>query len=107
MAYQPQRGGSYNNNRSAGNTGMNKAAAAGTGERQEPVFKQFVKLSKTGKLTFSVGGKALTIPANTRVTLVEISQKRKDALAKASAERGFKSTVPTHELIGFPIEQKL
>lgn len=100
MAYE-NRGYSRSNNSS-----NNSSRSSGSGEKSKAVFSQLVKQSKTGKLTFSVMSKAITIPANTRVTLVELSEKRKAALEASSKQRGFSGAVPTHELIGFPIEQK-
>lgn len=96
-----------NYNRGTANT-SNRAVVAKTGEdkKSEAVFQQLVKLSKTGKLTFSVGAKGLSIPANTRVTLIELSEKRRTALEASGKAKGFTGASPTHELIGFKIEPR-
>ncbi len=91
--------------RSAG-TGSN----TGTGEKMksDAILTRFLRPSKSGKslATFSVGNDALVIPANTRVVITALSEKRMAALAKVAQEKGFQGAVPTHELVVFPIDNK-
>lgn len=101
------RGGNYRPPQAAqprsSTTGSSSAAP-----KSDALFSRFLRPSKSGKslATFSVGDTDLVLPANTRVVITELSQKRKDALAKVAIEKGFKGVAPTHELTVFPITEK-
>lgn len=99
-------GGNRNTARTSGAT--TGATGAGQKMKSDAILTRFLRPSKSGKsvATFSVGKEALVIPANTRVVITALSQKRMDALAKSAAEKGFEGAVPTHELVVFPIEKK-
>lgn len=94
-----------NNGFGGGASGSNKTSS---GSGNKPVLTQLMKPSKSGKAvaTFTVGDKALVIPANTRVSIMELNDKRKEALAAAAEKKGFKSAIPTHELVAFEISDK-
>jgi hypothetical protein len=105
-----QQGNNKNTYSRGGNTQRANPATATTGlagnkMKSDAILTRFLRPSKSGKsvATFSVGKEALVIPANTRVVITALSQKRMDALAKSAAEKGFEGAVPTHELVVFPI----
>jgi hypothetical protein len=106
--------GYQNNNRNTysrngGTSGAIRPAGTGMEKtKSDAILTRFLRPSKSGKsvATFSVGKEALVIPANTRVVITALSQKRMDALAKSAAEKGFEGAVPTHELVVFPIDNK-
>jgi hypothetical protein len=105
MAYGTNKSTYGGNNRTNSNARATTAAAAGTtGEREEPVFQKLITLKTSGKgnLTFTVGKDGMTVPANTRLAIVPLTEKRLGALQAAAAKKGYESKV-THEIVGFPI----
>lgn len=80
---------------------------AGNGEqqREEPVFTKLVTIrqTKAGNMTFSTGKDGMQIPANTKVVVTPLSEKRLTALQAAAKEKGYESKV-THEIVGFRID---
>lgn len=104
---QPQAGGNnkpaYGNNKTAATT-----ASGSDGKKSEAILTKFLKPTKSGKSigAFTVGDQALVIPANTRVVVTALSDKRMAALEKAGLEKGFKGPTPTYELAVFKIEPK-
>lgn len=98
----------YGNKNTGGARGVAPAAAGQEQqEREEPILAKFMRATKSGKsVSFLTGEKAITIPANTRVVVTPISDKRKAALEKSAQEKGFTGSTPTHELVVFPVEIK-
>lgn len=107
MAYGNQGNRSSNGYRnSAPAAGYGRPTDGAQGKKSEAVLSKFLRPSKSQKsTTFTVGDDALVIPANHRVVITALSEKRMDALAKSAKEKGFKGAVPTHELLVFPVTQ--
>lgn len=109
-SYGQGRRPNYSGNNSTSNRSNTPAAAttaaATTTDRVEPILEQFVNTSKSGKaLTFYIGKKGFSIPAESRAVISPLTEKQIAGLARVRKEKGYTdSPMPTHKLSVFKVE---